>query len=122
MSFHEDLRVKMHHYVKYVYRVTKVFPRDELYGVTSQLRRAALSIILNYTEGYARRRGNNIKVYENFLEISYGSLKESKYLVYFSYTENYLKIDDYNNLIKMADEIGGMIWGILENLTKDFNP
>jgi four helix bundle protein len=121
MSFHEDLRVKMHYYVKYVYRVTKVFPRDELYGVTSQLRRAALSVILNYTEGYARRRGNNIKVYENFLETSYGSLKESKYLVYFSYTENYLNISDYNNLIKMADDLGRMLWGVLENLTKDFN-
>lgn len=111
----------MHLFVKYVYRVTKSFPRDELFGVTSQLRRAALSIILNYTEGFARRRGNNVKVYENFLEISYGSLKEAKYLIFFSYTEKYLNIDNYNKLFKMADDIGGMLWGVLENLTKDCN-
>jgi four helix bundle protein len=121
MSFHEDLKIKMHLFVKYIYRVTKSFPRDELYGVTSQLRRAALSVILNYTEGFVRRRGKNIKVYENFLETSYGSLKEAKYLVYFSYTENYLNEIDYNNLMKMADDIGGMLWGVLENLTKDYD-
>ncbi len=100
----------MHRYVKYVYRVTKSFPRDELYGVTSQLRRAALSVILNYIEGYARRKGENCRVYKNFLETSYGSLKESKYLVYFLYTENYLTQEYYDKLIKLADDIGGMLW------------
>jgi len=100
----------MHQYVKYVYRVTKNFSKDELYGVTSQLRRAALSVILNYIEGYARRKGYNCKVYKNFLEISYGSLKESKYLIYFSYTENYINRENYNGLIKLADDIGGMLW------------
>lgn len=102
----------MHSYVKYVYRVTKNFPKEELYGVISQLRRATLSIILNYIEGYARRKGTNCRVYNNFLEISYGSLKESKYLIYFSYTEGYINKIDYQNLINMSDEIGRMIWGL----------
>ncbi|PJB19449.1 four helix bundle protein, partial [Candidatus Falkowbacteria bacterium CG_4_9_14_3_um_filter_36_9] len=60
-------------------KITRSFPKDELYGITSQLRRAALSVILNYIEGYARKRD---KVYKNFLEISYGSLKEAKYLLH----------------------------------------
>ncbi len=117
MGFHDDLKLKMHQYAKKVYRVTKNFPRDELFGMVSQLRRSALSVILNYIEGYARRRGDKCKVYKNFLEISYGSLKEAKYLVYFSHTEGYL--DELNNkeLTDLADEIGGMLWGILNKIS-----
>jgi four helix bundle protein len=113
MDFHDKLKLKTHLYVKYVYKVTKNFPGDELFGVTSQLRRSAMSVILNYVEGYARRKGPNCKVYKNFLETSYGSLKESKYLVYFSYTENYLKQLDYTELISQADEIGKMLWSTM---------
>ncbi|MFH1111802.1 MAG: four helix bundle protein [Patescibacteria group bacterium] len=54
-EFHDQLKTKMDEYVHAVYVLTKSFPKDELYGVTSQLRRAALSVILNYIEGYARK-------------------------------------------------------------------
>ena len=81
-TYHQKLRREMDEYVHFVYRLTMKFPRDELYGVTSQLRRSALSVILNYIEGYARKRD---KVHKNFLEISYGSLQESKYLLDFSF-------------------------------------
>jgi four helix bundle protein len=114
MGYHEVLKIKIHQYIKFVYFVTKSFPRDELYGATSQLRRAAISVMLNYVEGFARRRGDNCKVYRNFLETSYGSLKESEYLVYFSYTENYINESNFNKLAKMADEIGAMIWSTID--------
>lgn len=91
-TYHEKLRLKMNDYVHSVYKATKTFPREEIYGVTSQIRRAALSVILNYIEGFARRKGDNSKLYNNFLEISYGSLKESKYLSHFSLIEGYLDI------------------------------
>ncbi len=113
INFHGKLKSKMHDYVKYVYKITKNFPRDELYGITSQLRRATISVILNYIEGFARRRGDGCKVYQNFLETSYGSLKESEYLIYFSYSENYIKEDNYKYLSGLANEIGGMIWSII---------
>ncbi len=116
MGFHDDLKLKMHQYVKSIYKITKNFPRDELFGITSQLRRAALSVILNYIEGYARRKSENCKIYKNFLEISYGSLKESKYLVYFAFTENYLDLENYKLISKLADDIGGMIWGIISKI------
>lgn len=86
-NFPDSLKIKMDEFVHLVYQVSKDFPKDELYGVTSQLRRSALSVILNYIEGYVRNRD---KVYKNFLEISYGSLKEAKYLLHFSLVEGYL--------------------------------
>lgn len=86
-DFPEQLKKKMDEYVHLVYKTSKNFPKEEIYGSTSQLRRSSLSVILNYIEGFAR---NKKAVKLNFWEISYGSLKESKYLLYFCYTENYL--------------------------------
>lgn len=113
-EFQEKLKMKMHEYVKGVYRVTKQFPKDELYGVTSQLRRAALSVVLNYIEGYARFKPG---YKQQFFENSYGSLKESKYLIYFSYTEEYLKKEDYDMLFALSEEIGKMLWSEIELFT-----
>ncbi|MFA6295963.1 MAG: four helix bundle protein [Patescibacteria group bacterium] len=112
-KFQEKLKLKMDEYVHFVYLVTKKFPRDELYGVTSQIRRASLSVILNYLEGYARRRP---AVQLNFFETSYGSLKESKYLLHFSMKEKYLSIEDYKHAIKLAEEIGAMLWSEIKSL------
>lgn len=112
-KFHDNLKIKMDKFVHFIYMITKSFPRDELYGVTSQLRRAALSIILNYIEGYAR---NGEKVYKNFLNISYGSLKESKYLLHFSLVEGYLSETKYNEAILLSEEIGKMLWSTMKKI------
>lgn len=106
-KFQDNLKMKMREYVKLVYKHTKSFPKSELYGVTSQLQRAALSVILNFIEGYARFKP---KVKQQFYETSYGSLKESKYLIYFCFTENYLSKEVYSSLNIQADEIGRMLW------------
>ena len=53
-DFSDKLKRKMDEYVHLVYKLTRKFPKEELYGTTSQLRRAALSVILNYIEGFAR--------------------------------------------------------------------
>ena len=104
----------MDEYVHLVYALTKSFPKQEMFGVTSQLRKAALSVILNYIEGYARIRR---KVHVNFLEISYGSLQESKYLLDFSFKENYISGDDYNKAKALAEEIGAMLWKTIDNMS-----
>lgn len=112
-QFHQKLKSLMDRFVNKVYDYTRNFPRDEVFGITSQLRRASMSVILNYIEGYARRSDNMLR---NFLEISYGSLKESKYLCYFSYKRRYLKEEEYKELLELSEKIGAMLWGIIRKL------
>lgn len=112
--FHEKLKTKIDFFVHNIYKVTKAYPKDELYGVTSQLRRSSLSVILNYIEGFAR----NNKVDKNFLKFSYGSLKEAQYLLQFSCQEKYLSERNHQILSKQADEIGAMLWATMINIVK----
>lgn len=79
-----------------VYRITKQFPQEERYGLSSQLRRAALSIPLNIIEGFARQRKAS---YRQFLEIAYGSLREAEYLLRFSYQEKFLEGEESRKLL-----------------------
>ncbi|MBU1102157.1 four helix bundle protein [Patescibacteria group bacterium] len=112
-TYHDKLKAKMDEYAHSVYRVTRNFPKEEIYGTVSQLRRSALSVILNYIEGYARIKD---KVHKNFLEISYGSLKESKYLLHFCFVEKYLSREEYEKATGLAEDIGKMLWGIIRKL------
>lgn len=112
-TYHDKLRDKMDMYAHLVYALSRQFPKEELYGVTSQIRRAALSVVLNYIEGYARMRS---RVHKNFLEISYGSLKESRYLLRFSLVEKYISEKDYQAATVLADEIGAVLWGVMQNI------
>lgn len=117
-SYFENLKSKMDKYVHDVYRVTRKFPKEELYGVISQLRRSALSVILNFIEGFAR---NKKAVKKNFWEISYGSLKESKYLLYFSLKEGYLSEEEYREIANISEEIGAMLWRAISSIKQDNN-
>lgn len=90
-----------------VYKLSRKLPKEEIFGLISQIRRAALSVPLNITEGFARQ---NSKEYKRFLEIAYGSLKETKYLLFFIYHEGYISKDDYQKNIDLSEEIGKIIW------------
>jgi four helix bundle protein len=74
----EDLIVwqKAHQFVLEVYKLTKDFPKEELYGLTSQLRRAAVSIAANIAEGYKKRTKPDKT---RFFNIAEGSLEECRY-------------------------------------------
>ena len=74
----QDLIVwqKAHQFVLGVYRLSKSFPREELYGLTSQFRRAAISVPANVAEGF-KKRGRADKV--RFMNIAEGSLEECRY-------------------------------------------
>ncbi len=114
-GYFQLIKGKMDVYVHFVYKLAKSFPKDELYGFTSQLRRATLSVILNFIEGYARQK---LAVKRNFWEISYGSLQESKYLLDFGLAEKYIKEEDHLQAKHMAEEIGAMLWRALEPLSE----
>lgn len=112
-NYFDKLKKLMDEYAHLVYQITKNFPRQEMYGVTSQLRRAALSVVLNFIEGFARIKS---QVKKNFWEISYGSLKESKYLLHFCLVEEYLSEGDYKIAVQKAEEIGAMLWSAIKSI------
>ena len=112
-NFSEQLKIKMDKYVHLVYKLNRNFPKEELYGVTSQIRRSSLSVILNYIEGFARHK-KAVKL--NFWEISYGSLKGSKYLLHFCLTEKYINEEEYKETVELAEEIGAMLWKSVQSL------
>ena len=106
----------MDEYAHGVYAVCRRFPRDEVFGITSQLRRSSLSVVLNYIEGYARHGDKTLR---HFLNISYGSLQELKYLIEFTLKEGYISAEDFKSLHVLGNEIGAMLWGILRNMSSE---
>jgi four helix bundle protein len=98
---------------RHVYMLTRDFPKEELYGLTSQVRRAALSIPTNIVEGYSRR-GDKELLY--FLNISFASLSEVKYLLYFAKSLQYLTEEDYTEIEAGCDELGKRLWSFYEKV------
>lgn len=117
-EFKDRLKKLMDEYVQFIYKISAKCPKEELYGVTSQIRRSALSVILNYIEGFARRRR---AVQLNFLETSYGSLRESRYLVYFIWKQQWISKDEYEEGINRSEEIGAMLWTEIQHIDKKIN-
>jgi four helix bundle protein len=96
-----------------VYIATKNFPREEIYGITSQLRRAALSVALNIVEGYARQSQRQLK---HFLQIALGSLAEAEYLLDFSWRLGYFSAENFKDLDSCRQEVGSLLWKFYINL------
>ena len=90
-----------------IYLATKSFPKDEIYGITSQLRRAALSVPLNLVEGCGRQGKKELK---HFTNIALGSLSETEYLLDFSLRLGHLDQNSYENLCKHRQETGNLLW------------
>jgi four helix bundle protein len=98
-----------------VYSATKKFPKDEAYGVTSQLRRAALSVPTNIVEGYARKGDKELA---RFISIAIGSLAETEYLLSFAQRLGYLSEKDYCSLEGIRSEVGKLLWKFYKAVTK----
>ena len=97
---------KAHLLTMNVYRLTKGFPEDENYGLTSQLRRAAVSIPSNIAEGKAR---GSAKDYKRFLYIARGSLEEVRYQLFLSKELSYINNTDLEEQESLIEEIGKLI-------------
>jgi four helix bundle protein len=102
-----------HQFALKVYAISKQFPKEELYGVTSQLRRAALSVPTNIVEGTARQGQRELK---NFLNIALGSLAESEYLLEFCKEIGYLGEEDYKVLEVLRSRAGLPLWKFHQSL------
>ena len=99
-----------------LYRVTKTFPKDELYGLTSQIRRAACSVCANMAEGCGRRGD---KEFGRFLYITLGSASELEYHLLLSADLGYLDRRAYVRLNREVVEVKRMISGLLMRLRAD---
>ncbi len=96
------------------YDLTYKFPKDELFGLTSQIRRALVSVPSNLIEGYSR---NKSKVFLNFLEISYASLAEAKYQIYFAYKRGYINKKEYLDFYRDSEEVSKMLWSSIDTIS-----
>jgi four helix bundle protein len=96
-----------------VYKATKGFPGDERYGLTSQLRRAAVSVPANIAEGF-KRKGQADKV--RFYNISEASLEEVKY--YFILSEDLGYIADKEPLMAQAETVSRMLYRLIESIKR----
>jgi len=91
-----------------IYRITKTFPRHETYGLTQQMRKAAISLPSNIAEGYGRKHKAE---YQHFLSIAYASLLELETQYLLSLDLNYInKNEIIENLIK---EVGSMLYRMI---------
>lgn len=93
-----------------IYQITKKFPRHELYGLTSQLRRAAVSVAANIAEGSGRR---TLRDYIRFLYHSKGSLTEVEYLVHVANRLGYLTQSDFHSLRGDLRQTAGTLLGFI---------
>ena len=98
-----------------VYRLTKRFPDEERFGLTSQMRRAAVSVASNVAEGSARYSRND---FARFIEIATGSLFEVVTQATIGRRQNYLTETEYRNLYAAAETQGKMLSGLRRSLTE----
>lgn len=96
-----------------VYRNTKVFPKDEIYGLAAQMRRSAVSIPSNIAEGYGRNSTND---YVRFLRVAIGSLYELQTQIEISYNLEYLSKKEFDRLFESSREIERMLSSLINKL------
>ena len=101
------------------YRATKVFPKDELYGLTSQMRRAAVSVPSNIVEGCARE--SDVE-YVRFLEIAFASLRELNYQFSLARRLNYLDTSTAGEVGPLIDECEKVLGALLRSRRRISNP
>ena len=94
-----------------VYELTKTFPKNELYGITSQLRRAAYSIASNIVEGAARKTA---KDYLHFLYIARASLSEVHYFIHLAKRLKYMSAPAADDMFKSIDRVTRCLTGLIK--------
>ena len=96
-----------------IYNLTNKFPKEELYGLTSQIRRASVSIMSNIAEGFDRRSDKELS---NFLSIARGSSSEVQNDLYIALDLNYISQVEFNKFYQKAKKIAQQINGLMTYL------
>ena len=114
---HKKLKIweKIMVMIEKIYRLSKDFPRSEVYGLSSQMRRAAVSVASNIAEG-AARKGKREKI--QFFSISKGSLSELDAQVEIALRLSYIIKDKYSNVQSDIDEVSRMLEGLIRSVKK----
>jgi four helix bundle protein len=97
-----------------IYHITKGFPKEELYGLTSQIRRAAVSVPANISEGSAR---NYSKEFIRFLRIAQGSLSEFETLLQISSRLNYINEEMFKSVQGRIFKVNAQLSGLIKSIT-----
>ena len=115
MKNYRDLIVwqKSVHFVTVIYQTTKTFPKDEVFGLVSQMRRCAVSIPSNIAEGYGRRSTND---YLRFLQIAMGSVYELQTQLEISKNLKYLSPSRLEEVYELSREIERMLSSLIEKV------
>jgi four helix bundle protein len=103
-------------FVTSLYRTTASFPREELYGLTGQMRRAAVSIPSNIAEGQGR---DSVADFVRFLSIARGSVKEVETQVLIAQRLGYIDLSEESRLTASPDELSRLLTGLKASLTRN---
>jgi four helix bundle protein len=104
-----------HELVTAVYRATEGFPKEERYGLTSQMRRAAFSAAVNIAEGAAKKGSTEFRRY---LDIALGSLSELSYVIVLTRELGLLERDEGEHLSELRTRAGQLTWGLYRAVSR----
>jgi len=102
---------KRHQLTLAMYKLTARFPKEELYGLTSQMRRAAASIVFNIAEGCGRTGGAD---FARFLQMATGSASEVEYQLLLAHDLKFLKEEEYRSLESAVIEVKRMLTALMQ--------
>lgn len=117
MQNYKELKVwdKAHQLTLKVYQLTKLFPKEEIYGLTSQVRRSASSIPANIAEGCGKKSQLELA---HYLNTSLGSANETEYHLLLAKDLNYFQVEEYNVLSEQINEIKAMLISLISKVRK----
>ncbi len=105
-----------HGFTLQIYTATGKFPKEELFGLTSQIRRATVSIAANIAEGCGR---HSSKDFAHFLQISLGSINETDYMILLAKDLNYISENQFTDLAEKANKLRAMSIRLIEKVRKN---
>lgn len=110
---------KGHSLVRHIYNITKTFPKEEIFCLTSQMRRAAISITSNIAEGFCR---NTMKEKVNFYSISLGSLTEIQNQLLIAKDIGYISQENFIPIYELSIETNKILNGLIKKIKSQSPP